>query len=73
MVLSGVGLATAIATRPHLTLSVAIASGAAVLVLVLLALVLWIAFRNLPELDQLIAKFDDESAADDTGRDPRVE
>ncbi len=72
VIVLSVGLVTVVVTRPHITLLVAIASSAAVLVLVLLALALRIVFRNLPELDQMTTKFDDESNADDARRDNSV-
>jgi len=62
-VLLSVGLVAALFTQPHITIPVAIAGVAAALVIVLLALGLRIGFRNLPELEQLSSKFDDQAAA----------
>jgi hypothetical protein len=63
-VLACVALTIFVATRPHITMFVTVVSIVAALVIVLLAVGLRIGFRNLPELEQLSAKFDDEAAED---------
>jgi uncharacterized BrkB/YihY/UPF0761 family membrane protein len=63
-------LITTMVTREHITLVVAIAGITAAIVIVLLALALRIAFRNLPELERLSTKFDDDAAAERNGQGP---
>jgi cobalamin biosynthesis protein CobD/CbiB len=68
LIVSSVCLAVSVVVRPHMTTVVAIVTAAAALVIILLALALRMAFRDLPELEQLAAKFDDEAAVDRNGK-----
>jgi hypothetical protein len=51
-----------------MTIFVTIGSIAAALVIVLLALALRMGFRNLPEVERMSDKFDEEAAADRNGK-----
>ena len=62
-ILVSVGLVVVLVARPHITILVGIAIGVTGLVLVLLALALRMAFRDLPELEAMSTKFDEEAVA----------
>ena len=72
-ILLSVGLVMALATRPRITIPVTIAGVAGALVIVLFALALRLGFRNLPDLERLSSKFDDEADAHKTGAVQRPE
>ena len=61
-VLASVGLIVVLVTRRHITVFVGIATAVAALIIVFLALALRMGFRNLPEVERMSAKFDEEAA-----------
>lgn len=71
LIVSSIGVTSVIVNRPHMTLLVTVATVTAALVVGLLAWALRLLFRNLPEAEQLGAKFDDDVAIGGNGQETK--